>query len=295
MGWAQETVTAHVLVTAIVRPGQTAGTVPKPSVSVSQDGKRQDVSSWIPLRGDRADLELVILMDDSSRRTVGLHLEELKKFIREAPAPTAIAIGYMRHGSPNLIQKLTTNHEAAARALRQPVGQPGINSSPYLCLSDLIKHWPSHQSRARHEVIMVTDGADPAWGRSYDPQDSYVLTAIRDAQRAGVIVYSIYYSGAGPGGRDFHARTAGQNYLNEVSIGTGGEAFFQGFSDPLSLQPFLGDIQRNLQNQYELGFITNPSRHLRRISVKTTVPNVKLLAPEQIVAMPSNSPGANLL
>ena len=295
MGRAQETVTAHVLVTAITRPEQTPGTVPRASVSVFQDGKRQDVSSWIPLRGDRADLELVILMDDSSRSTIGLHLGELKKFIRDAPASTSIAVGYMRHGSPNLVQKLTTNHEAAAGALRQPLAQPGINASPYLCLSDLIKHWPGRQSSARREVIMVTDGADPAWGRGYDPQDSYVLTAIRDAQRAGVIVYSIYYAGAGLGGHGFSANIAGQNYLNQVSAGTGGEAYFQGFSDPISLQPFLGDIQRKLQNQYELAFITNPSRQLRRISVKTTAPNVKLLSPQQIAATPSNSRGANLL
>lgn len=295
MGRAQEAATAHVLVTAITRPEQAPRTVPRESVRVFQDGKRQDVSSWVPLRGDRAELELVILMDDSSRSTIGLHLGDLKKFIRDSPASTSIAIGYMRHGSPNLVQKLTTNHEAAAGALRQPVAQPGINGSPYLCLSDLIKHWPGQQSRARREVIMVTDGADPAWGRRYDPQDSYVLTAIRDAQRAGVAVYSIYYSGAGPASHGFSANIAGQNYLNQVSAATGGEAYFQGFSDPVSLQPFLNDIEWKLQNQYELGFVTTPSRQLRRISVNTTEPNVKLLAPQQIAARPNNSAGANLL
>lgn len=286
--WCQETVTAHVVVTALTRSGAEQPLIPRESVSVLEDGRPQDVSSWTPLRGKGAGLELVILLDDSSRSSMGLQLPSLKSFIHALPASAAVAIGYMRNGSPNLVQPLTTDHATAASKLRLPIGQPGISGSPYFCLSDLARHWPGKERGARREVILLTDGADPQWSRGYDPQDSYVLSAIRDAQRAGVIVYSIYYGGVGRRGTG--AVIAGQNYLVQVSSATGGEAYLQGFADPVSVQPYLGKIQHNLQNQYELGFITAPSKELRRLKVKTTAPNVKLQAPEQFLARGAGAP-----
>lgn len=281
---AQETVTAHALVTAVPRSSEGEVVVPRESVSVWENGKRQDVSSWVPLRGDRAGLELVVLLDDSLRGSLSIRLDDLRSFIKALPPTTSIAIGYMRNGSPNLIQPFTVDHAAAAAALRLPIGQPGINGSPYFCLSSLITSWPGGGSRARREVIMVTDGADRYWGRGYDPENPYMLEAVHDAQRAGVVVYSIYFAAAGGLDRSTFAASEGQNYLNQVSSETGGQAYFEGFADPVSLQPFLADIQRKLQNQYELGFITEPSKDLRRIAVKTTTPNTKLQAPAQIAA-----------
>lgn len=288
--WCQETVTAHVVVTALTRSGAEQTLIPRESVSVLEDGRPQEVSSWTPLRSEGAGLELVILLDDSSRSSMGLQLPSLKSFIQALPPSAQVAIGYMRNGSPNLVQPLTTDHAAAASKLRLPLGQPGISGSPYFCLSDLARHWPGKERRARREVILLTDGADPQWSRGYDPQDSYVLTAIRDAQRAGVIVYSIYYGGAGRAGHSTVATIAGQNYLEQVSSATGGQAYFQGFAEPVSIEPYLHQIQRNLQNQYELGFITAPSKELRRLKVKTTAPNVKLQAPEQFLARGAGVP-----
>jgi hypothetical protein len=283
-GVAQETVTAHALVTAVTRSGENEAQVPRESVSVWENGKHQDVSSWVPLRGDRAGLELVLLLDDSSRESLSVRFDDLRSFIKALPPTTSIAVGYMRNGTPNLIQPFTMDHAAAAASLRLPVGQPGINGSPYFCLSSLIEHWPGTGNRVRREVIMVTDGEDRYWGRGYDPEDAYVLDAVHDAQRSGVVVYSIYFAVAGGLDRNVFASSAGQNYLNQVSSETGGEAYFQGLSNPVSLQPFLADIQRKLQNQYELGFTTEPSKDLRRITVKTTAPNTKLQAPAQIAA-----------
>ena len=81
----------------------------------------------------------------------------------------------------------------------------------------LVKHWPGGDSNVRREVIMVTDGVDRYSGGRYDPEDPYVQAATSDAQKAGVIVYSIYYRGAGRLDSSFMVTDGGQNYLTQVS------------------------------------------------------------------------------
>ena len=103
---------------------------------------------------------------------------------------------------------------------------------------------------------MVTDGVDRYSGGRFDPEDPYVQAAISDAQKAGVIVYSIYYRGAGRFDRNWLVTDGGQNYLTQVSDSTGGKVYLEGFGNPVSFAPFLSDIQRKLQNQYELTFVS---------------------------------------
>lgn len=286
---AQETVTGHALVTATTKPADETSPIPRDSIHVFKHGKPLDVSAWVPLRGDRAALQLVVLLDDSSRDSIGERLSDLKSFLNALPPSTSVAIGYMRNGSPNLVQPLTTDHAKAASALRLPLSVPGVNGSPYFCLSDLVKHWPG-EGNARREVIMITDGVDSQVGLRFDPENPYVTAAIQDAQRAGVVVYSIYYAGAGAADRNWAVLDAGHDYLDEVSASTGGQTYYIGYSDPETFQPFLSDIQQKLQNQYEVGFNTSPSKELMPITVKTTQPHTKIEAPEEVIARASQLP-----
>ncbi len=280
---AQETATAHAVVTAVTPAKEVLTTVPRETVTVLENGRRQDLSGWVPLRGSRDHLQLALLLDDSSGSSLSLQLNDLKNFINALPPSTEIAIGYMRNGMANLVQRFTSDHAAAVNNLRLPSGTGGINGSPYFCLQDMIKHWPPGAPGLRREVIMVTDGVDRYSGLRYDPQNPYVRAATNDAQRAGVIVYSIYYRGAGRLDRSLVVSDGGQNYLIQVSRDTGGEAYYQGFGNPVSFVPFLSDIQRKLQNQYELSFTSTPKKGLQQIKVKTTQPNTKLLAPAQVL------------
>jgi VWFA-related protein len=279
--FAQETLTAHTVVTATTKGNEATPTIPQDSVKVELGRKPQEVSGWVPLRGSRAGLQLVLLMDDSSRSSLSLQLNDIKNFIQGLPPSTQIAIGYMRYGNANLVQGFTSDREAAINALRMPISSPGISASPYFCLSDLVKRWPMG-SDVRREVIMVTDGVDRYSGRRYDPEDPYVQAALSDAQKAGVIVYSIYYKGAGRLDRSGFVTDGGQNYLIQVSQATGGEAYYQGFGNPVSFAPFLSDIQRKLENQYELSFSAPPKKGLQQLQVKTNQPNTKLAAPSMI-------------
>jgi hypothetical protein len=274
--------TTHVVVTATTKSSETTD-VSQQSVTALIDRKPQQITGWIPLRGDRSGLELVLLLDDSSRSSLGLHFNEIKSFLNGLPAGTRIAVGYMRNGGADLGRGFTTDRDAAAESLRIPLGTPGSNGSPYFCLSDLIKRWPRQGSDLRREVVMVSDGVDRYSGLRYDPEDPYVQSAIKDAQKAGIIVYSIYFTEAGRVDRRGIATDSGQNYLIQVSGDTGGEAYYQGFGNPVSFTPFLSDIQRKLQNQYELSFVAQPKKDLQPLTVKTSQPNTKLQVQKQVL------------
>ena len=278
----QETSTARAVVTATTKAAEDVTTIPRQSVSVYENRKLQDVAGWVPLRGARSGLQLVVLLDDSSSGNLGLQLNDLKSFVTALPPTTQVAIGYMRNGTPNLVQNFTSDHAQAAQTFRLPTGNAGVNGSPYFCLSDLVRHWPGGDSNVRREVIMVTDGVDRYSGARFDPENPYVQAATRDAQKAGVIVYSIYYRGAGRLDRSALVTDGGQNYLTQLSGDTGGKVYLEGFGNPVSFAPFLSDIQRKLQNQYELSFVSTAKPGLQAIRVKTSQPNTSLQFPARV-------------
>lgn len=282
LGIAQETSTGRAVVTAETKAAEGVTAIPKQSISLYENRKLQDVSGWTALRGQRSGLQLVVLLDDSSRGNLGLQLNDIRSFLNGLPSNAQVAIGYMRNGTPNLVQNFTNDHALAAKALRLPQGIAGANGSPYFCLSDLVKHWPGGNNDVRREVIMVTDGVDRYSGGNFDPENPYVRAATSDAQRAGVIVYSIYYRGAGRFDRSGLVTDGGQNYLTQVSGDTGGKVYLEGFGNPVSFAPFLSDIQRKLQNQYELTFVSTAKPGLQAIRVKTNQPNTRLQFPARV-------------
>src|SRR5882757_5332141 len=279
---AQETSTGRAVVTAETKGAEGVTAIPKQSISLYENRKLQEVSGWTPLRGARSGLQLVVLLDDSSGSNLGLQLNDIRSFLNALPPTVQVAIGYMRNGTPNLVQNFTSDHAQAAKALRLPQGVAGGNGSPYFCISDLVKHWPGGKNDVRREVIMVTDGVDRYSGGQFDPENPYVRAATSDAQKAGVIIYSIYYRGAGRLDRSLTVTDGGQNYLTQISGDTGGKVYLEGFGNPVSFSPFLSDIQRKLQNQYELTFVSTAKPGLQPIRVKTNQPNTSLQFPARV-------------
>lgn len=186
----------------------------------------------------------------------------------------------MQNGIAQVVQNLTSDHVAAGKALRLPMGRPGANASPYFSLGDLIKRWPA--SDERHEVIMITDGIDRYWGSG--PDNAYVDSVIEQAQRAGVIVFSIYTPGEGHYGHSFWRTNWGQNYLSQVADETGAEAYYLGFGAPVSFAPYLEDITRKLGRQYLLTFLAKPQKKagMQRVKLQTEVPNAELVTADRV-------------
>jgi hypothetical protein len=273
---------AHMLVTVEARKGTDVPDVSRADVMVYEGHDRDQVTDWTPAQGDNAALELYILLDDGSGINLGTQLEDIKRFITAQPSSTKIGLAYMQDGRAKVQQNLTTDHDAVAKALRLPMGIPGVNASPYFSLSDLVKRWP--ESKARREVLMVTDGVDRYYGGN-DLEDPYLTTAIDDAQRAGILVYGIYTPGAGHFGHSSWQNYWGQIYLAHLTEDSGGESYYIGFSGaPVNFRPYLEDLDRHLNHQYWLAFAPKPQKKngWQRVKVSTEVSNGELVAPRQV-------------
>ena len=272
----------RMIVTAEARHGSDVPMLDAKDVLVHEGKDRDRVIDWVPAQGEHAGLELFILIDDSSARSVDLQLNDIRKFIDAQPSSAQIGIAYMQNGTARVEQNLTNDHALADKALRLPFGTAGANASPYFAFSDLMKRWP--QSNNRREVLMVTDGIDRYYG-SGDLQDPYVTAAIEDAQRAGVLVSAIYSPGAGHFGHSYWQTYWGQLYLSELTDRTGGESFYLGMTGPpVAFAPYLNDLANRLNHQYILTFIPKAEKKagLRRVKVTTEVPNAELVAADQV-------------
>jgi hypothetical protein len=266
-------VPTQMVVTVLPAKGsaQPATLEPK-DVSIQLGKTPAPVVSLQRLTGNLADMQLFILLDDSTRSfSLGNHLAELKAFVESLPPTTQVAIGYMRNGTFGLVQPFTADHEIAASALRLPTAMPGENGSPYFALSDLAKHWPSTESTDRRAVLMLTDGVD----RYYETgtfDDPYVDSAMHDSLKDGMLVYSIYLRGAGALGHRGEVTNFAQSRLIEVSEQTGGHAYFEAFTDPVTIAPFLEDFENRLRNQYQVTLNVVNGKGDERVKVRTEVP-----------------------
>ena len=272
----------HLVVTAEARHGSDVPEISQRDVMVYEGHDRDEVTSWIPAKGDHADLELFILLDDGSGINLGTQLESLRKFIVAQPASTRVGVAYMQNGTAKVAQSPTSDHALAAKALRLPQGIGGANASPYFSLSDLVKRWP--ESTARREVFMATDGIDRYYGTG-DLQDPYLDAAIDDALRAGIVVYATYTPGAGHFGHSSWQSYWGQIYLSRVAEETGGESYYIGFTGgPVAFDPYLEDMEKHLNNQYLLTFNAKPQKKSgwQRIKITTEVSNGELVSAHKV-------------
>lgn len=262
-------------VTVNSAPDKAMPEIGQKDIIVKLNKKRVPVTEWVPAQGDRAGLDLFILIDDASDTSLGSQLNDLRTFVSGQPSTTSVGIGYMRNATVQIAQNFTTDHEQAAKAIRLPTGYVGAFGSPYLSLIDLMKRWPEHPNR-RREVIMVSDGIDRARRERNALVNPDVDRANDVAQRTGTIVHTIYFPGAGHWHRNFFDANNGAMALGKVSDVTGGESFFIGLPAPVSFQPYLETLERILNNQYLLGFAATPGKKagLQNVTIDTEVAGV---------------------
>ena len=188
----------------------------------------------------------------------------------------------MHNGTFSLTQAFTTDHSKAASSLRLPMSIPGGNGSPYFVLSDLAKRWPSKEATGRRIVLMLTDGVDRYYDNS-QVDDPYVDESIHDALKQGLMVYSIYIRDSGL--YDLGSRTTlfAQSRMSQVSQETGGYAYFQDFSNPVSVQPFLSDFENRLAHQYEVTVEAANRKGVREARVRSEVAGMKIQGPTRVL------------
>ncbi len=271
---------AQLVVTVKAKKSRPVQPVQQSDIAVKLNNRPVDTVGWKPLKGPDASLQLIFFIDEGVRSYWSLQIPDLKKFIDVLPPSTAVAVAYMDNGRAVMAQTLTTDHALAAKSLRMTNEIPGISGSPYFCLSDLAKNYWHSPRKTRRVVFMVTNGEDPYY-RSMDMQDPYVAAAIQDAQKAGLLVYSIYFRNRDAGGPNSFSTLIGQSYLLRVANETGGEFYSMALMSPISFTPYLKQFKESLNHQYLLTVAAGRTGW-QQVSVKAKIPDVQLAAPKEI-------------
>lgn len=229
---------------------------------VTYQAKSLPITTLVPLRGARADLELYVLVDNSSNWALG-RFADLRQFLTSQPSTTSIGVAYIQEGRLQIAQKPTQDRDRVIEVLNPASGS--TPSNPFRPLAELIEGW--HGNSSRRAVMMISNGIDP--GGTSGQENPSVEAALQMAQRAGVTVYTIYHPGADYLSIDYMAAYSGQVQLAHLAIETGGAAYFQGLEPLGSFAPFLANITDRLANQYLLQFVMNPqtSGTLQDVSV----------------------------
>ena len=220
------------------------------------EGKQKDVvASLVPAQGDKAKLELAIIVDEANSSSFGGQMRDLQDFINGQPATTAVGVFYANNGTVQALSQFTTDHAAAAKSIRLTLGNLGAYSSIYLSTMDLISRWPDNGGR--REILLIADGIDRFRGDPFSPD---VTSTVDKAQTAGIMIHSLFCSGSGRYSRNMFRVNYGQSNLAQLTDGTGGESFFQGLQTPISFAPYLQQFDMILKNQSFLTFTTTRSK-----------------------------------
>ena len=215
------------------------------SASAQAKGNKSGASERV-----RVPLNLAVLIQDDLVSRVGNELRETGEFIRTLPAGSSVMVAYVRAGSLQVRQPFTTDLDAAARALRIPVGSTSASPyNPYVQLRDAVKLFPAGGEN-RGAVLLVSDGLDTSRGFDFSSSvDSIDLNrAVREAKNRGVSVYTFYAPSVGLTSWNRRAVSFGQSALQRVADETGGRAFFQG-TDFVTFDAYFVRLARTLNEQ----------------------------------------------
>lgn len=288
---APEQGTGQAIVTLLPKGNEApAPNIQAQNLQLKIDGKQSSVTNFAPAKGPNSPLELVLLIDASARSSIGTQMSDIESFVKEIPNNTKMAIAYMQNGRAAFTGPLSSDPPQILGGLHLPAGAPGQSSSPYFCLSDLAKNWPSRDPNARREVVMITDGVD-YYNLRYDPDDPYVQAAITDSIRSGLVVYSIYWQNRGRVDRSGYENNAGQNLLLQVTQATGGNGYWEGTGNPVSFEPYFRDLRQRFQNQYRVSFSSalKGKPQVERFSLKLQGAEAKITAPQQVFVTPAGT------
>lgn len=281
-----DTVPITTVVTVLGKSSTPPPVLSKEDVTVREGQVRRDVLNWIPAQGDRAGLQLAIVIDDSLRKTFGTQLQPLSEFVTSQPPSTYVGVFYASSGTIQIATNFSPDLAAVAKTLRVPSSNYGAASSIYQSLMQLIAGWPL--TGARREILLFSDGYDYLRGDRFSPD---VQLTIDKAQQAGIVIHAIYAASAGRAGISKRVVSVGQGNLNQITDGTGGYVTFASDTPrvntaPLSAAPYLAKLSLILKNQYFLTFATNRSKNdkgeYRGIKVLTERRDVEIKAADKV-------------
>ena len=264
---ADATPTLHVssnlvAVSAIVRD---ASGTPIPNLTradflLKQDGKLQPITYFS--QGSDLPLTLALMVDTSGSQRLYIQDEiaagrAFFPALLTKPADRAVLVQF----DSRILQlaKLTTNTIALEHALayltqsHEDIGPPSAGGTLLFDSIVAVSHLDFGPQLSRRAMVILTDGGDN--GSRFSSKQ-----AIEEAQRADILVYTIYYSN-GRGNEDV---------LRQISRATGGREFTVG--PKLTLTQIYTTIAADLRQSYELGYLPPDPRpdRFHKIDLRTT-------------------------
>ena len=264
-----------------LRRGQTEEFVQAERLIVKEDRDDQTVLSIRSVTD--APLSLAILVQEDLSSSFNLQIKDLKSFIRKLPKGSRVMVAYLRGGTLQVRQRFTEDLDAAAEALRIVVSSSAAAPrNPYDGVIDALNRFDALPA-GRRAILLVSDGLDISQGLSSStPSQSIDLDrAIQRAQRRSVAVFAFYNPASVTEGGDSRLILNGQGSLQKIAEETGGRAFFQGSTGPISFDPFFRELTLLLTRQFLLSYLSTHMKHgYHRVEVLSTNPDIKIEHPK---------------
>lgn len=222
-------------------------------------------------KASEAPINLAVVVQDNLDWRVNNEIKGLKEFIQTLPAGSRVMTAYLTIGGAIVTQELIPNLQQAADSLRIiRNGSFPTAFSPYDGVQGVLKHF-EEKTPGRQMILVVSDGLDMSGGYLWaNPYFSISLErAIRDAQRRGISIFTIYASSEDrkSGGR--FAFNYGQGSLIRLAAETGGESFISGL-DFVNFAPYLEEIKETFPRQWLITYRSSTmGKEFRRIEVTT--------------------------
>jgi Ca-activated chloride channel family protein len=256
-----------VAVSAIVRDaaGKPVSGLDRADFLLKQDGKSQPITYFS--QGSQLPLTLALMVDTSGSQRAYITDEIVAGrvfFPAMLTRPTDRAVLVQFDSSILQLVKLTTNSTTLQHGLaylsqsHDGIGPPGRGGTLLFDAICAVSKIELGNQVGRRAMVILTDGGDN--GSRFSAKD-----AIRAAQAADIMIYSVYYSN---GGGDFDA-------LKDLSKATGGRVFTVGPTS--SLQQIYADIAADLRLEYEIGYAPPDLRPNRYHKIDLAAKDKKLI------------------
>ena len=260
--------------------GQTEELLQVDRLIVRENSKEQTILS-IRSRTD-VPMSLAILIQEDLASDFNLQLKDIKRFVEGLPRGTRVMVAYLRGGSLDIRQKFTEDLTAASQSFRVISSDPSAGPrSPYDGVLDTLKRFDALPT-GRRSILLISDGLDLTNGvlASSPAQNSMLRSAVQNAQRRGVAVYSIFGNTTTTPVNSLPSLN-GQSSLQALSDETGGRAFIQGTRTPINFEPILKQMNLLIGRQFLLSYLSpNMKKGYYKVEVLSTNPAVKIEHPK---------------
>lgn len=248
------------------------------TLTVKEDGDDQVILS---IRSDESTpLSIAFLIQENIQSTFNLELKILGDFIKRLPTGSRVMIGYIRNGNLQIRQKFTEDLGKAVGALRIIPGSLSSSpDSPFDAVKETLERFDALPA-GRRAIIMFSDGFSGL--DSASPSQNLLLDkAIFRAQRKSVAIHTFHYRSDLTTNTISTISLNSQGSLQRLSDETGGRAFIQGISPPVSIEPYLRDLSFVLNRQLVLSYLsTHMKKGYHRIQIISTYPDIKIEHPK---------------